>query len=154
MFNSEKIYKEYGISGLIMPYFWLLIYIYFHYKFIGLWFNNPTFVDYISLIVHVVLTLIAIVFSHQVLMWAAKQKENGKVASAFSAIIRKMADSPIEVISSVIEPITNEEYETNKKIAMFIFYLLYTLISIFFGYVIFIIVALIHLLVYLMERNK
>lgn len=153
MFNSQKVYEKYGISGLIMPYLWLIIYIYFHYVLIGLWFSNPTFVDYISLIIHIGLTVIAIIFSHQVLLWAAKKQDGGVVANFFSAVIRKMSDSPIEVISDVVEPIMNDEYETKTKIIKFIYYLLYTLIALSFGYIVFIIVALIYMITYFIEKK-
>lgn len=154
MFNAQKVYEKYGISGLIMPYLWLIIYIYFHYVIIGLWFSNPGIIEYISLIVHVVLTIIAIIFSHQVLLWAAQHKDNGAVSNFFSAIIRKMSDSPIEIINGVVEPIINEEYETSTKVIKFIYYLLYTLISLTFGYIIFIIVAIMYMITYLIERRN
>lgn len=154
MFDSKKVYEKYGISGLTMPYIWLAIYIYFHYVIIGLWFASPGFVEYISLIVHIVLTVIAVIFSHKVLMWAANHKDTGAVANFFSAIIRKMCDSPIELISGVVEPIMNEEYETSTKIIKFVFYLLYTLLSVFIGYIIFIIVAIIYLVTFYVERKS
>lgn len=153
MFNSKKVYETYGISGLIMPYIWLIIYIYFDYVTIGLWFTNPTFVDYIMLIIHIVLTINAIIFSHKVLMWAASHKDRGVVSNFFSAIIRKMCDSPIELISGIVDPIMNDDYETSKKVLMFLFYLAYTLLSVSFGYIIFIIVAIMYLITYFIERN-
>lgn len=153
MFNTKSVYEKYGISGLIMPYFWLIIYVYLDYKFIGLWFSNPVITDYISLFIHIVLTIIAIAFSHQVLLWAASKQEGGVVAEFFSAIIRKMCDSPIELITKVIEPITKDEYETSTKVIKLIYYLLYTLISVFIGYIIFTIVALIMLVTYFIEKR-
>lgn len=154
MLNSKKVYEKYGISGLIMPYIWLGIYIYFHYLFIGLWFGNPGITDYISLIIHVVLTLIAVVFSHQVLLWAASHQEKGPVSQFFAAIIRKMSESPIEVISAIVEPIINEEYELSTKIIKFIFFLIYTLLSITLGYIVFIIVAVMYMITYFIERKN
>lgn len=154
MFNSKKVYEKYGISGLIMPYLWLIIYIYFHYIVIGLWFSNPGIIEYLSLIVHIGLTGVAIVFSHQVLLWAASHQEKGVVSQFFSAIIRKMSDSPIELITKVVDPINNEEYETSTKVIKFVFYLSLTLISLTFGYIIFIMVAIMYMITYFIERKN
>lgn len=154
MFNSKKVYDDYGVSGLIMPYIWLILYVYFHNTLIGLWFNNPTFLEYISLIIHVILTVIAVIFSHQVLLWAKNHQEKGVVNNFFSAIIRKMADSPIELINSVVEPIMSEEYEMKTKIIKFLFYLTFTLITVSCGYIIFIIVAFINMIAFIIERKN
>lgn len=154
MFETKKVYDEYGISGIIMPYLWLLIYIYVHYKVIGFWFTTPTIVDYITLIIHIALTVIAIIFSHKVLLWAAEKQEGNVVSEFFSAIIRKMCDSPIELITKVVDPITNKDYETGTKVVKFIFYLLYTLLAIFGGYIIFIIVSLIFLVTFYIEKKE
>lgn len=154
MFNSKKVYEKYGISGLIMPYIWLGIYIYFHYIIIGLWFANPGIIEYITLIIHILLTAVAVVFSHQVLLWASSHQEKGAVSKFFSAIIRKMSDSPIELITSFVDPIMNEEYETSTKVIKFIFYLLYTLLALTIGYIIFIIVAVMYMITYFIEKKN
>lgn len=154
MFKTQKVYEKYGISGLIMPYLWLIIYIYFHYLIIGFWFTNPEIVEYISLIIHIALTVIAIIFSHQVLLWAAQHKDEGVVSNFFSAIIRKMSDSPIEIINGVIEPIMNDEYETSTKVIKFIYYLLHTLIALTFGYIVFIIVSIMYMITYFIEKKN
>lgn len=153
MFNSNKVVSEYGISGLIMPYVWLLIYIFFHHVFISFWFINPSLLDRIGLIVHAVLTVIAIIFSHQVLFWAAKSNDKGTVAAFFAAIIRKMTDSPIELLSFIIKPWEKENWSTGKKVAKFIYNILYVLISIFFGYIIFIVVSIVYGVAYYVDRN-
>lgn len=153
MFKTKQVYEKYGISGLIMPYLWLIMYIYFHFVLIGLWFVDPGFTNYISLIIHIVLTVNAIAFAHPVLLWAAEKQDDGLVANFFSAIIRKMSDSPIELITKVVEPIANKEYETKTKVIKFIYYLIYTLLSVFTGYIIFMIVALITLITYFIEKK-
>ncbi len=155
MFDSNRIVKEYGISGIIMPYIWLFIYIFFHYQLIGFWFTKPAFFDYISLIVHILLTAIAVIFSHQVLLWAAKQSKENKVANFFAAIIRKMTDSPIELINFIIEPFDKkQEDETASVVGHVVYNVLYVLISIFFGYVIFIIVSIVYMIMFLLDRNE
>ncbi len=155
MFNSGRIRAEYGISGLIMPYFWLILCVYINYVWIGFAFKSPTFADYIILIIHIILTLIAIIFSHQVLFWAADNKANGIVPNFFAMIIRKMTDSPIELLSSIVQPLENKETTASVKTMKIILNTLSVLILVAFGYLIFIIVAVVYgISHYIDHRNR
>ncbi len=153
MFNSQKIYDHYGVSGLIMPYIWLIIYVYFHYLIKTFWFLTPDLLGKTFLIIHIVLTVIAIIFSHKVLIWAIDNEDKGVIGKFFNGIIDKMCDSPIELFEDVFKPLFNDEFETSQKVLKFLYYLVYTLITISFGYIIFIIVALI-LMVSMLIENK
>lgn len=154
MFNSKKVYEKYGISGLIMPYIWLLIYIGIHYLLIGSWFTNPGVVEYISLFIHIGLTLIAFLFSHKVLLWAANNQEKGAASKFFAAIIRKMSESPLEALNSIFSPLANKEMKTSTKVMNVIFMILYTIVSITTGYIVFIIVAVAYLLSFIIKRRN
>lgn len=154
MFDTKKVYEKYGISGLIMPYVWLLIYIWIHYLLIGSWFTNPGVTQYISLFIHIGLTVIAIIFSHRVLLWAATNQEKGTVNRFFAGIIRKMSESPIEALNAIVAPLANDEYQTSTKVLKIILAILFTIISLTTGYIIFIIVAIAYMITHVIKQKN
>lgn len=154
MFNTKKVYEKYGISGLIMPYVWLLIYIWVHYLLIGSWFVNPGVKQYISLFIHIGLTVIAIIFSHKVLLWAANNQTKGVVNQFFAGIIRKMSESPLEALNAIVAPLANDEYQPSTKVLKMLLAVVFTIVSITTGYLIFIIVSVVYLITHLIiEKN-